>query len=96
MRKIFILPNTTHKHLLGPLLDQPHIVDQPFRRNVCFLYSLRYSSNSIVNVCFNNVIDNAHSIIGKQNYYLKDNLNVNFYEVGLRQSLKKIDVLFQS
>ena len=61
-----------------------------------FLYSLRYSSNSIVNVCFNNVIDNAHSIIGKQNYYLRDKFNVNFYEVGLRQSLKKIDVLFKS
>ena len=36
VRKICILPNTTHKHLLGPLLNQPHIVDQLFRRNVCF------------------------------------------------------------
>ena len=27
---------TTHRHLLGPLLNQPHIVDQLFRRNVCF------------------------------------------------------------
>ena len=36
VRKIFILPNTTHRHLLGPLLNQPHIVDKLFRRNVCF------------------------------------------------------------
>ena len=95
MRKIFILPNTTHKHLLGPLLNQPHIVDQLFRRNVCFLYSLRYTSNDIIHVCFNNAIDNAHSIIGGKISYLRDKLNVNFYEVGFRQSLKKIDVLFK-
>ena len=31
-----ILPNTTHRHHLGLLLNQPHIVDQLFRRNVCF------------------------------------------------------------
>ena len=36
VRKIFILPNTTHRHLVGPLLNQPHIVDQLSRRNVCF------------------------------------------------------------
>ena len=34
--KICILPNTTDRHLLGPLLNQPHIVDQLFRRKVCF------------------------------------------------------------
>ena len=95
VRKIFILPNTTHKHLLGPLLNQPHIVDQLFRRNVCFLYSLRYTSNDIINVCFNNAIDNAHSIIGGKISYLRDKLNVNFYEVGLRERLKKIDVLLK-
>ena len=60
-----------------------------------FLYSLRYSSNDIINVCFNNAIDNAHSIIGGKISYLRDKLNVNFYEVGLRESLKKIDVLFK-
>ena len=36
VRKIFILPNTTHKHLLGRLLNQSHIVDQLFRRDVSF------------------------------------------------------------
>ena len=95
MRKIFILPNTTHRHLLGPLLNQPHIVGQLFRRNVCFIYSLIYSSNDIVNVCFNNAIDNAHSIIGGKISYLRDKLNVNFYDVGLGESLKKIDVLLK-
>ena len=93
--KVFILPNTTHRHLLGPLLNQPHIVDKLFRRNVCFLYSLRYSSNDIINVCFKNAIDNAYSIIGETISYLRDKLYVNFYEVGLRESLKKIDVLFK-
>ena len=43
-----------------------------------FLYSLRYSSNDIVNVCFNNAIDNAHSSIGGKFSYLRDELNVNF------------------
>ena len=71
------------------------LVDQLFRRNVCFLYSFRYTSNDIINVCFNNAIDNAHSIIGGKISYLRDKLNVNFYEVGLRESLKKIDVLFK-
>ena len=60
-----------------------------------FLYGLRYTSNDIINVCFNNAIDNAHSIIGGKISYLRDKLNVNFYEVGLRESLKKIDVLFK-
>ena len=36
VRKICILPNTTHRHLLGLLLNQPHIVGQLFRRNVVF------------------------------------------------------------
>ena len=44
-----------------------------------------------MNVCINNAIDNAHSIIGGNFSYLRDKLNVNFYEVGLRESLKKID-----
>ena len=51
--------------------------------------------NDIINVCFNNAIDNAHSIIGGKISYLRDKLNVNFHEVGLRESLKKIDVLFK-
>ena len=44
---------------------------------------------------FNNVNDNTHSIIGGKISYLRDKLNVNFYEVELRESLKKIDVLFK-
>ena len=40
-------------------------------------------------------IDNAHSIIGGKISYLRDKVNVNFYEVELRESLKKIDVLFK-
>ena len=59
-----------------------------------FVYNLRYSSNSIVNVCFNNAINNAHSIIGGQISYLRDTPHVIFYEVRLQESLKKIDVLF--
>ena len=59
-----------------------------------FLYSLRYSSNSIVNVCFNNAIDNAHSIIDGNISYLRHKLNVNFYEVGV-PFREKIDVLFK-
>ena len=62
---------------------------------ISYLNSLRYSSNNIINVCFNNAIDNAHSIIGGKLSYLRDKLNVNFYEVGLCESLKKIDVLFK-
>ena len=58
-----------------------------------FLYSLRYSSNNIINVCFNNAIDNAHSIIGGTISYLRHKLNVNLYEVELRESLKKIYVI---
>ena len=40
-----------------------------------------------------NAIDNAHSIIGGKISYLRDKLNVKFYEVGLHESLKKMDVL---
>ena len=40
-------------------------------------------------------IDNAHSIIGGKISYLRDKLNVNLYEVGLRERLKKIYVLFK-
>ena len=95
--KIFILPNTTHSHILRPLLNQRHIIDQLYRRNV-FVYSLRYSTNCIVNVCidFDNAIDNASSIIGGQIYYLWDKLHVILYEVGVRESLKKIDVLLKN
>ena len=94
VRKIFIVPNTAHRHLLGPLLNQPHLMYQLYRRNV-FFNSLRYISNVIVNVCFDNNIGNACSIIGVQISYLRDKLHVNFYEVGLRESLKKINVLFK-
>ena len=79
VRKICKILNTYHRHLLGPLLNRSHIVDQLFKRLSVFLYSRRYSSNGIVNVCFNNDIDNAHSIIGGKIYYLGGKLNVNFY-----------------
>ena len=34
-------------------------------------------------------------LLVETNSYLRDKLNVNFSEVGLRKSLKKIDVLFK-
>ena len=50
VKKIIILTNTTHKYIVGPLLNQPHIL--LYRRNV--FYTLRYSNNDIVNVSFDN------------------------------------------
>ena len=49
-----ILPNRTHIYLLEPLLTS-HT-------------SLKYGSYGIVNVCFDNDIGNAYSIIGEKKF----------------------------
>ena len=55
MRKIFILSNTTPRHLLEPLLYQPHIIDQLCRRNVC-LYIVLDSNGIDLSLCMSGII----------------------------------------
>ena len=65
-----------------------------------FLFSLRYSINHIVNVCFNNSNDNAHSIIGEKKIILEISLISIFMKLDTRQheekhALSKIHIQFQ-
>ena len=64
-------------------------------RSVRFLYCLRNSNNCIVNVCFENASGNALSFIGEKLVYLRDKLNVNFREVNLQTTIKKINKSFK-
>ena len=41
VRKIFILPNTTHRHLLGPLLNQPHVNQRVIAMKFNYIFILQ-------------------------------------------------------
>ena len=64
VRKVFNLSNTTHRWLLGPLLNQQHINCQLYKRCLRFLYSMNNCCNGIVQTCFNQSVDNANTPLG--------------------------------
>ena len=48
-----------------------------------------------MNVCFENASGNALSFIGEKLCFLRDKLNVNFHEVNLQTTIKKINKSFK-
>ena len=61
VRKVFKLPNRTHRWLLGPLLHQQHVSLQLYKRCARFVYGLKQCSNSIVKACLGNALCNANT-----------------------------------
>ena len=64
VRKMFELPNNTHRWNLGPLLNQPQISHQLYIRDVKFIYRLLNCHNCIVKECLTAGINNSNTIIG--------------------------------
>ena len=46
MRKIFSLPNTAHRWLLGPLMGQYHIKYQLYMKDIKLLYNVNNNNNN--------------------------------------------------
>ena len=50
---------TTHTNMLGPLMNQPHMSLQLYKRCARFLYGMKQCRNYIVRACFTNTMHNA-------------------------------------
>ena len=65
MRKIFSLPNTAHRWILGPLMGQYHIKYQLYMKDIKLLYNMNmFVKNTIAQECLHNAMYNANTVIG--------------------------------
>ena len=65
VRKIFSLPNTAHRWLLGPLMGQYHIKHQLYMKDIKLLYNMNmFVKNTIVQECLHNAMYNANTVMG--------------------------------
>ena len=64
VRTILQLPFTTHTYMLGPLMNQPHMSLQLYKRCARFLYGMKQCRNYIVRACFTNAMHNARTPLG--------------------------------
>ena len=77
VRKNFELPNNTHRWILGPLLNQPHISHQLYIRDVKFIYRLLNCHNCIVKECLTVGINNSNTIIGYKLAFIRSRFGIN-------------------
>ena len=63
IRNMFELYNNTHRWILGPLLNQPHISQQLYIRDVTFIYRLLNCHNCIVKQCLTVGINNSNNLL---------------------------------
>lgn len=71
IRTLLDLPARTHTSYLGPLLNQLHVRQQLYLRNVRFLYTMYKSDNIIARTCFHNALYNANSCIGAKLAFIR-------------------------
>ena len=64
IRTILHLPFTTHAYMLGPLMNQPHLSLQLYKRCARFLYGMKQCHNYIVRACLTNAMQNARTPLG--------------------------------
>ena len=74
VRKICNLPYTTHRWILGPLMNQPHIGYQLQKRCIRFLHIMKTSQNKIVLTCYRNAVRNVNTLIGHNIAFLRNTL----------------------
>ena len=71
-KKILELPNNTHRWILGPLLNQPHISHQFYIRDVKFIHRLLNGHYSITVG-----INNSNTIIGHKLGFIISRFSIN-------------------
>ena len=76
VRKICNLPYTTHRWILGPLRNQPHISYQLQKRCIRFLHHRLVKMNIIVLTCYRNAVRNAKTPIGHNISFLRNTLGI--------------------
>ena len=74
---MFELPNNTHRWILGPLLNQPHISHQLYIRDVKFIYRLLNCHNCIVKECLTVGINNSNTSIGYKLAFIRSRFGIN-------------------
>ena len=90
VRSVFKLPYTTHRWLLGPLLNQLHINHQLYKRCLRFLYSVQNCCNGIVRECYNNGLYNANTPIGHNIAFFRYKYGKNISSCSLNNCMKLI------
>ena len=82
VRTIFERPNNTHRWILEPLLNQPHISHQLYIRDVKFIYILLNCHNCIVKECLTVGINNSNTIIGYKLVFILSRFRNNVIETA--------------
>ena len=91
MRKIFSLPNTAHRWLLGPLMGQYHIKYQLYMKDIKLLYNMNmFVNNTIVHECLHNAMYNANTVIGYKITFFRENFNINLFENDINYCLRYV------
>ena len=75
VRTILNLPYTTHTYMLGPLMKQPHMSLQLYKRCSRFLYGMKQCRNYIVKLCFTNAMHNARTPLGHNLTFIRNNMD---------------------
>ena len=75
VRKIFSLPNTAHRWLLGPLMGQYHIKHQLYMMDTKLVYNMNmFVKNTIVQECLHNTMYNTNTVIGYKLAFFRENI----------------------
>ena len=82
-------PNNTHRWILGPLLNQPHISHQLYNRDVKFIYRLLNCHNCIVKECLTG-INISNTIIGYRLAFIRYRFGINVIDTGYDVCLHNI------
>ena len=87
VRKIFSLPNTAHRWLLGLLMGQYHIKHQLYMKDIKLLYNRNmFVKNTIVQEC----LHNANTVIGYKLACSQENFNINLFENDINYCLHQV------
>ena len=92
MRKIFSLPNTAHRWLLGPLMGQYHIKHQLYMKDIKLLYNMNmFVKNTIAQECLHNAMYNANTVIGCKLAFFRENFCINLFENDINYCLRQVN-----
>ena len=90
VRRTLNLPFTSHRYFLGPIMRQPHIRFQLYKRCVRFLFGMTKCNNVIVKSCLNNAAHNANTPLGYNIAFFRSTYGFNVLHSNVRKCLNSI------
>ena len=83
----------THRWILEPLLNQPHISHQLYIRDVKFIYRLLNCHNCIDKECLNVGINNSNTIIGYKLAFIRSRFGINVIYIYIYLFVHEVHIL---